>query len=371
VAKRKLNILFINSIGRKKYGGGEKWMVKAARGLLERGHHVWLASKRNSAILRAAEREGVPTRVFNVRSDFSPLNTLKIARFLKQHGTDVLVCNLNKDVRVAGLAARLVKRPVVIARHGIVLCGKKWKHKVTLTHLVDGILTNTLSIKQTYAGYGWFQEDFVRVIYNGVEIREEVVPFPFGERFPGKKVVLGAGRLTEQKGFDDLLEAAAILLQSREDLVFVVAGTGRLERHLKSRAKNLGLEERFQFWGFREDLDALMAGATLFVLSSIYEGMPNVVMEAMALGKPVVATDVNGVRELMVDGETGLIVPPRNPEALAGAIARLADHPELLRRFGQAGLARVRKHFTMAKMVENLESYFYEKVDAKSQARNT
>ncbi|HHM24281.1 MAG TPA: glycosyltransferase, partial [Bacteroidetes bacterium] len=332
-----MNILFVNSIGRKKFGGGEKWMVKAAGGLQNAGHRVFLASKRNSLILQAAEKEGVPTQVFNIRADFSPLNTWRIARFLRRERIDVLVCNLNKDVRVAGLAARLLRHgPVVIARHGIVLCGKKWKHKVTLTHLVDGILTNSESIKRTYAGYGWFPPDFVRVIYNGVELKSGVQPFPFEERFPGKKVILAAGRLTEQKGFDYLIGAAALLRRKRQDLVFVIAGTGRLEAHLRSRIRKLHLEDTVELWGFRRDLDSLMAGAVLFVLSSTYEGMPNVVMEAMALGKPVVATDVNGVRELMVDGETGRIVPPRDSAALARAIEEVIDSPGLLRRYGEA-----------------------------------
>ena len=143
-----MNILFINSISKSKFGGGEKWMIKAAKGLAESNHHVILAAKSGSEILQAAAKEGIRTQIFNIRSDFSPLNTLRLRKFLKEENIQILVCNLNKDVRVAGLAAKFARTPVVIARHGVVLCAKKWRHKVSLQHLVDGILTNTMTIKQ-------------------------------------------------------------------------------------------------------------------------------------------------------------------------------------------------------------------------------
>ena len=102
-------------------------------------------------------------------------------------------------------------------------------------------------------------------------------------------------------------------------------------------------------------------GCDLFVLPSLYEGMPNVVMEAMAVGKAVLATDVNGVRELVVDGETGVIVPSQNAESLAEAIVTLIDDPQRLKKLGQAGLNRVREHFTISAMIKNLEQYFLAK----------
>ena len=361
----RVNILFINSIGRNSFGGSEKWMVRAAKGLKESGHSVFLASKEGSEILRAARRVGVRTHAFNVYSDFSPINTIRIARFLKKEDIQILVCNLNKDVRVAGLAARLVKSTVVIARHGVTLAGKKWKHKVTLTHLVDGILTNTQTIKQTYMSYGWFVNDFVEVIHNGVDDKSHVKAFDFDQLFQNKKVVFSAGRLAEQKGFDILMRAAAMLSKKRKDLVFAVAGKGGHERKLRRLARELQILDTFYFLGFFADIDPYLKGCDLFVLPSLFEGMPNVVMEAMALGKAVVATDVNGVRELVVDGRTGVIVPPSSAENLAEAIAELIDDERLLTEYGQSGRQRVREHFTISSMIEDLERYFVEKLDGE------
>lgn len=362
-----MNILFINSIGRDKFGGGEKWMVTAAKGLAERGHNVVLGSKKNSKTLDYAVSKGVKTSIFEIRGDISPLTTLKIAAFLKRHDIDVLICNLNKDVRVAGLAALLVKKPVVLARHGMLLCGNKWKHKVTLTKLVDGIITNSRTIREAYRNYGWFDEDFVNVIYNGITIPEQVAAYDFSSSFPGKKIIYSAGRLSGQKGFTYLINAAAILKKKRADLVFVISGEGKLDAELKKQAAQAGLEDSFIFLGFTADIYPYLKGCDLFVLASLFEGMPNVVMEAMAMQKPVVATDVNGARELMVEGKTGIIVPPENPESLARAIETIIDNPETLEKFGRAGYERVNREFTMNAMVDNLERLLQQKIMEKQQ----
>ncbi len=343
-------------------------MVKAAAGLKGAGHRVFVASKKGAEILKAAQAAGVETRVFNIYGDFSPWNTVKVALFLKKEAIDVMVCNLNKDVRVAGLGARLAGKTVVIARHGVQLCAPKWKHKVTLQNLADGIVTNTVTIRKNYAEYGWFDADFVKVIYNGIEDKSRVKAADLKADDPDKKIVFAAGRLSDQKGFSYLIEAAEILCRKRDDLMFLIAGKGRLEAMLNSMIDEKGLNESVRLLGFREDTDSLMKGSDLFCLSSLFEGMPNVVMEAMAVGKAVVATDVNGVRELMTE-ETGLIVPPRNAKALAGAIGVLIDDPEQCREMGEKGAARVKAAFTIPAMVKNLETYF-EAMIARKQAKD-
>ena len=362
-----MNILFINSIGRNKFGGGEKWMVNAARGLISKGHTVILASKKNSRILKYAVENKIPTHTIEIHSDISPLKTLQISSFLKQNSIDILICNLNKDVRVAGLAARIAGTPVVLARHGMLLCSKKWKHRLTLTKLTDGIITNSRTIQETYASYGWFDKDFVKVIYNGLDIPEQVTPADFSSRFPGKKIIYSAGRLSEQKGFSYLIETAQILQEKRNNLVFFVSGEGKLASALQKQVDEAGLHDSFVFEGFAPDIFPYMKGCNLFVLASLFEGMPNVVMEAMAMAKPVIATDVNGTRELMQDGKTGLIVPPADPVALANAIGSLIDTPEKLTAFGTAGKTRVAQHFTMQHMTNTLEAYLQSKLKATKQ----
>jgi glycosyltransferase involved in cell wall biosynthesis len=133
---------------------------------------------------------------------------------------------------------------------------------------------------------------------------------------------------------------------------------GAFRAGLEDEAERLGVRERVVFAGYRPDATALLAELDVFVLPSWVEGLPIVVLEAMAQRKPVVATPVGGTPELVADGETGLLVPPRDPEALAAALRRLLEDPDLARRLGEAGRARVAERFTAAQQTRRvLELY--------------
>ena len=122
---KKLNIFFSNSISSHKWGGGEKWMVTAANGLKERGHNTILSGKANSEFLLRAQKENLNTLPLNIYADYNPLKIWHTKKILQQHSIDVIVLNLNKDIRVAGIAAQLAKVPVIIARNGIQLFSNK------------------------------------------------------------------------------------------------------------------------------------------------------------------------------------------------------------------------------------------------------
>jgi L-malate glycosyltransferase len=165
-------------------------------------------------------------------------------------------------------------------------------------------------------------------------------------RLSGKGPVFGTiARLTEQKGHRYLLEAASRALRLRPDLNFVFAGDGPLRDSLTARARSLGIGDRVRFLGYRTDVAALLAAFDVFTLPSLYEGLPNAVLEAMACGKPVVATAVDGTPEVVAEGETGLLVPPRDPDRLSGALLRLAGDARLRSRMGAEARRRaVRDH---------------------------
>lgn len=364
-----MNILFINSIDKNTLGGGERWMIKAARGLLDKGHTVAVASKAGSRTIEEADKVLIPTVVLPIHSDISPLATFNIYRYLYKSRTDVLVCNLNKDIRVAGLAGRLAGTPLILQRQGFGLCENKWKYKAALTYLTDGIITNTQSIKRQLLEYGWFDDGFIKVIYNGIDRKVPVPPFDFASFAPGKKIVFSAGRLAPEKGFDCLIAAAGLLRSHRNDFAIVIAGEGDLDAPLKGLVHQENLEDVVRFIGYVDPIDPYIAGCDIFALSSYKEGMPNAVMEAMALSRPVVATSVDGISELMVDNETGLIVPPKDAPSLALALEKLLDSPELGRRFADAGKSRVENAFSTSLMIDNLEAYIQMRLNDKKAAR--
>jgi glycosyltransferase involved in cell wall biosynthesis len=361
-----MQIAFVNFIGTGKFGGGEKWMVSAGSQLAAKGHDVIMIGRKGSKFLDHGIKAGIKALGISRWQRTTGLYFVTIARTLSMQKNDIVICNLNTDVRTTGLVAKLRGTPVILARHGLLSYNKKrWRYKASAKHILDGIITNSNTIKHTYAGYGWFDEQFVKVIYNGITIPQQVIPHDFSKQYPGKTVIYSAGRLSEQKGYTYLIEAAAILKKTRNDLVFIVSGEGKLRTELEKQTADAALEDSFIFQGFTSDIYPFLMGCDLFVLSSLFEGMPNVVMEAMAMHKPVVATDVNGVRELMVDGKTGIIVPPKEPQALATSIARIIDNADMLAEFGRAGYERVKSEFSMSAMANNLEGHLQQKLQQK------
>lgn len=171
-------------------------------------------------------------------------------------------------------------------------------------------------------------------------------------------VVGSVGRLDRVKGYDQLVEASAMVLRDRPDAWFVVAGDGQERRALEDQARRLGVAERWLFLGWQEHLEPLYHAFDLSVLPSRNEGMGRAAVEALACGLPVVATAVGGLPSVVEDGVTGLLVPPEDPQALASAILRLLQDETARRRMGEAGPQRVRERFSRQAMLDGINQVY-------------
>ena len=180
----------------------------------------------------------------------------------------------------------------------------------------------------------------------------------------GRRVVVMAGRMTPQKGWDVLLEAAARLVPARDDLLWLLVGDGPLWPALTRRAGELGVPACFV--GARADMADMLGCADVVVLASRSEGLPFTLLEAMALGKPVVATRVGGVPEVVEDGRSGRLVPAEDAGALAGAVAAVLDAPDRA-AMGARGRARVETAFTLDAMVRGLERVYATELHARGE----
>ena len=354
-----MKILFINSIRRENYGGGEKWMLSAARGLKTRGHQVFIAGRRASIFLNKAVEGGLITWPVNIKRDVSPLSTIKIHAFLIRNQIDTLICNYNRDVRVAGLAAALAGMKHVYARHGLKIIKNTIRHTLPLRLLTKGIITNTNTIKDAYLKYNCFPQGFIHVLHNGISMDKTIQAKDFSQSFKNKIIVAAAGRLVKQKGFSYLIKAAGILGKRREDMVFLIYGEGETQNELSRQIEVEGVSAMVFLKGFASPLMPIIKGADIFILPSLSEGMPNVVMEAMALGTPVIATSVNGVSELMENNKNGIIVEPANPVQMARALEYLADNPDKRTFLAKNALKRMESFFTMEQMLDSLEKILY------------
>ncbi|MFB6340690.1 glycosyltransferase family 4 protein [Saccharicrinis sp. FJH62] len=364
-----MNILFINSLRKNRWGGGEKWMVEAAAGLSALGHHTIVGCLKNSFIEHKAVQKGVETIEFGIPSDISFLSIPKLKRILISKHIDVLVCCQNKDVKIGGRAARQAGIKAVFSRQGLQLFTKKRKYKYPFTRLIDGIITNTQSIKQIYESFGWFTKDFIHVIYNGMSMpkvdktlnRQKI----FGTT-KDEKIILSAGRLSEQKGFSFLIDAAKMCIDKKLNYRFFIAGSGKLEAELKSRVKELNLGNYVHFIGFIEDLSAYYSTADVFVLPSLHEGMPNVVMESMAHGTVAIATRVNGAEELIEDRKNGFLIEPESAEQIAERLEIFFSDTVDRETMAKQARLHIEKNFTTEVMSRKLETLFLNQLNKTS-----
>jgi glycosyltransferase involved in cell wall biosynthesis len=216
-----------------------------------------------------------------------------------------------------------------------------------------------IAVSQAIAGVlgrGGLGSERVRVVYEGVPDRNAL---PGGREalrdlgIPEDAPVVGnVAALTGHKDQATLLEAAAKVVRRVPEARFVIVGEGELRSRLEARSRDLGLERRCVFAGFRADLDRLIPAFTVFCLSSHMEGLGTSLLDAMAFGVPVVATAAGGIPEAVQDGITGRLAPPRQPDALAAALLEALDDPLRRAAWGRAGRRRYEERFTADRMID-------------------
>jgi len=363
---KKLNILFSNSNPVAMWGGGEKWMVMAAKGLQERGHNCIMAARGKSQILRKSLQNGLKTKIFELHSELNIFKIFQIAIYLKRNKIDVVVLNITKDVRMVGIAARLAGVKLTVARHGAFMISDKFRYKLTYNLLVDKIITNSNSIKNKYETFGWLTEDKIKVIANGVELPENIEAVDLLEKYklPKDCFIFGAfGRLADDKGYDTLIKAAKLI--ENYNFAILIAGEGNQRNLLESLIKTNELDEKVFLLGHLDDVYPYMKSIDILILSSTEEGMPNAVLEAMLLGKPVVSTDVNDMPNIVEDKKCGLICHVSDKKSLASKMELFLQKKVDVKKFGFCAKDKAEKTYTVKLMVNKLEEFFVRSINEK------
>ncbi|MBX9622436.1 MAG: glycosyltransferase family 4 protein [Gemmataceae bacterium] len=302
-----------------------------------------------------AEAEGRGVDAVALRNDFPRVAAAvaELAGVLRERGADVLLCHGYKANVLGRVAARRVGIPAVAVSRGWTAEDRKvrayeWLDRRHLP-LMDHVVCVSDGQAQKVRRWCRVPEARLTVIRNAARFADRTPDRDGLAKFfpcPVLNFVVAAGRLSPEKGFDVLIDAAAEVLQAEPTTGFVLFGEGTMRPDLERRVAAFGLTGRFVLPGFRADLDRLLPGAGVVCLPSFTEGLPNVALEASAAGVPVVATAVGGTPEVVADGETGLLVPPGDPAALAEMLLTLLRDPALRSRMGAAGRRRMRERFT-------------------------
>ena len=362
-------IAFVSSLPG--WGGGEKWFLDAARALHVRGRRVLVVGQPGSELVARAAAAGLRTAGVRMAGILDPRTLWTLGRLLRREGVRLAVTNQAREIRLVGLSQLGRRGFRQIARRGSPDPVKDvWHFRLVYRHLVHRLIVNCEAlVPRVLDGAPWFDRRRVVVLPNGVDadaLNREAAPGRLASELglsPDTHVVVMAGEIGPRKDQETLLRAAALWRErSRRagaaiDVVFLIAGAGppSEERRLRALTRELGLDDGTVRWlGFRRDVPSLLALAELLALPTREEGFPNTVIEAMALGVPVVATPVDGIPEVITDGETGLLVPPGDPEALAAALARLLGDPPLRARLAAAAAGRVRTEFDHERLMDRL-----------------
>lgn len=359
---RELNILFINSIQSNKWGGVEKWMITVAKGLKKKGHSVYVCDRPDGRFIGRAKESGITIFPLNFRGDIDPLTSLSLKRFIQQRCIDVLCLTADRELRLLWPVFAFGKKPFIAVRKGLPELKDCWRNRVLFTRLVDSIITPARTAADTLISQlSWLEESKVRVIPNGVAIPVKTTRGKFRkEQGISDDVFLGAvvSRLTPQKGHIHLLKAIAVLKEELSDFLFVIAGDGIEMDSLKNAAHNLKIDGLVRFLGHRWDTSAIIEDADLIVLPSFFEGMPNMLLEAMAHRTAIIATDIAGIDEVVTSPDVGRLVPPGDSDAIARSVIEMKNDRILRITMADAAYKYVKRNFPVQLMIDSVERIF-------------
>lgn len=334
--------------------GGEQQVLYLSQFLCANGHESVIVCPPQSILYQRATQAGLPLRPLRVRHELDLLAAWRLGCYLRQQQTDILHMHTPHAHTIGLLASwlapearKVVSRRVDFAPIRNMFSRYKYNaagvHYVAVSETVRRVLLA-----------GGIPVQAVQTVHSGVDLNRidttpEIAPlFP-----PGRRVIGTVGHLAGHKGHTYLLQAIQHVQQHEPLLQVVIIGEGALRRSLEAEARALGVAERVHFMGFCDHPLPLIRQWEMFVFPSVMEGLGTSVLDAMALGTPVIATRAGGIPEIVQDGVTGLLVPPRDPLALAHAVHQLLRDPAQGRAFGAAGRQRVEKYFTAARMGEH------------------
>jgi len=338
--------------------GGQNQVLVTVLGLRALGHRTVLVAHPTGELRRRAA-EGLDLIPLAPRAEMDLAAAWRLSRVLKQLRPDIVHAHDPHAVAMASLAvsmSTLPVRPRLVASRRVDFHMRqsalsRWKYRQ-----VDCFICASEAIRRIVVSDGIPQRNTVTV-HEGIDL-ERVEAAPPAELhkdlwLPHEAPVVGnVAALVAHKGQRHLIDAAMRVLPRCPDARFVIAGEGELRASLEQQIHQHHLDKHVLLAGFRADILSVHKAFDLFVMSSITEGLGTSILDAMACGKPVVATNVGGIPEVVVDGGTGLLVPPRDPAAMADAIVKLLATRALREEMGAAGLERVRSHFSAEAMVQ-------------------
>jgi glycosyltransferase involved in cell wall biosynthesis len=370
----KQKLLFV--IDNLQFGGGERVFSQIIKGLPPDKYEIFLSSRPGEKFHQAILKEEVQFLPldYSKRLSFSLIS--RLSRIIKKNEINIVHGQGARAEFYARLASRFAGNS---------------KYVSTIAMPVEGFDVGAVR-KKTYTLFDRFSENFVDrfvvvsdalrdkmirgrgipaekviKIYNGIETDHYVPQGQNGSRerirnefnIGGDTLLIGAiGRLVWQKGFEHLVQAMPKVLKEIPQTKVLIVGEGPLRNKLEALAVKLKVKEYIIFTGFRGDIKMMLSAIDILVIPSLLEGFPMITLEGMAMAKPIIATRIDGIKEQIVDGKSGILIPPRDPDASAEAIIGLGRNKNFAQTLGLEARQRVEEQFTVEKMVSETERVY-------------
>lgn len=358
-------------------GGPEKQLLEHSQRIAGRNIKPYILSLApkigSNQLLDAAQRLDILTKTFLSFGPFDPRIIGDVFHYIRSEKIELLCVHGYKANIIGRIASWLAGIPLIAISRG--WTGEdckvrlyEWLDRIFL-RFADHIVAVSDKQKQKIVRVG-IREEKISVIHNCINVRQKIeAGDSLRKEFNFKQdaiIVISAGRLSPEKNFSGLIDVAKIVVSQNSDIFFAIFGEGVLRRELEEKIFSTGLINNFILPGFRTDLQVLLQGIDIFVLPSFTEGLPNVVLEAFAASKPVIATAVGGTPEVVEDEISGFLVEPQQVEKIAQKILLLAENLELRKAMGRQGFTRVKNSFSFEHQTDQYEQLYCRIIEEKN-----
>ncbi len=370
----RLKILFV--IDNLEFGGGERVFAQIINGLSSERYETFLASNPSEELYQSITNKEVHCIPLDFSKRINLSLFIKLTKIIKDERIDIVHCQGGRSNFYARVATKLSGSAKYISTIATPVEGYNvsFFRKIFYCFLdrfterfVDQFIVVSDILKKRMIIEHKIPPEKVAKIYNGIEIHHYS---PNEEHEHSNKIrnefnlntnviIVGAiGRLVWEKGFEYLIKCLRDVLKEQTEVKAMFVGDGPLRKNLEVLSSQLGIEDKTIFAGFRSDIKEILSAIDILVIPSLLEGFPMVTLEAMAMAKPIIATHIGGITEQISDGVEGVLVPPRDADALAKAIKKVIENKELAHSLGSAARKRVEKEFTVEKMIIETEKVY-------------
>lgn len=353
-----MKILQINSADN--WGGGEVHTVELCRQLQKNSCQIALACRPNSAIKKEFEKLEIPIVKLPLKGAIDILSAIRLGIYCRRNEVDIIHCHLARDYWLARCAKILYpKSKLVFTRHLLKPIRKNALNR-WLFRKVDKVIAVSEAVKDSLLRQELMPVEKIVTIYNGININKFSSATPARIRKELKidsdtKIIGIVGQISPHKGQETLIRSFPLIIERTPRSVLVVIGSdfsnGQYIKKLQELSETLGISNKLFFMGPRSDIPNLLKSLDVFVLASKNEPFGLVLLEAMASGTPIVATNAGGPKEIIINKESGLLVEPGDSQALAEAVLKILQNQDLREKFILQGLKRVKKFFSIEAMV--------------------